>query len=67
LGVSNGQSGYFVHSYAVISNKAAASCEHEEAFAAVLGQDKCWGVQFHPEKSGRLGLNIFQTWRETCQ
>ncbi len=67
LEIADGQSVYFVHSYAVITEEAAAICDHGEAFAAALGKDNCWGLQFHPEKSGRPGLEILRSWREKCR
>ena len=47
---------YFTHSYsAPIVNATAASCEYGGEFSAAVEQDNLFGVQFHPEKSGRLG------------
>ena len=49
---------YFVHSYA-FQTFAPADClavsEYGDKFAAVVGRGMCLGVQFHPEKSQRLG------------
>lgn len=67
LGLQDGMPFYFVHSYALYTDHAKARCDHEDDFSVVIGQGRCWGVQFHPEKSGREGLEILRTWRKTCR
>lgn len=53
---------YFNHSYAVRPEKAPsvfATCEYGgNVFCAVVKQKNILGLQFHPEKSGRQGLEI---------
>jgi len=50
---------YFAHSYYVPAHQhAAATCIYSEPFTAVLEYENVYGVQFHPEKSGSLGLQI---------
>ena len=50
---------YFAHSYYVPAHQhAAATCIYSEPFTAVLEFENVYGVQFHPEKSGALGLQI---------
>ncbi len=50
---------YFAHSYYVPeSPMAAATCNYIVPYTAVLEQDNVFGVQFHPEKSGPIGLHI---------
>lgn len=50
---------YFAHSYYVPDHQhAAATCIYSEPFTAVLEYENVYGVQFHPEKSGALGLQI---------
>jgi len=54
---------YFVHSYAVQTSDAslvAGATEHGVSFASAIGRDNVFGTQFHPEKSGRLGLQIYR-------
>ena len=49
---------YFVHSYTFRTYNSAnclAVSEYGEKFTAVVGRGLCFGVQFHPEKSQRLG------------
>jgi len=50
---------YFAHSFYAPANAAtAATCTYTLPYTAVLEQDNIFGVQFHPEKSGPLGLRI---------
>jgi len=50
---------YFAHSYYVPKHeKAAATCTYETTYTAALESDNIFGVQFHPEKSGAVGLQI---------
>ncbi len=50
---------YFANSYyAPVVPESAATCEYTTAFTAAVERDNVFGVQFHPEKSGPLGLAI---------
>lgn len=50
---------YFAHSYYVpVSGYTAATCTYTQPYTAVLESGNIFGVQFHPEKSGPLGLRI---------
>lgn len=50
---------YFAHSYyAPLNDATAAACDYGVRYTAVLEKDNVFGVQFHPEKSGPLGLKI---------
>lgn len=58
---------YFVHSLyteCADSNDVAATCEHGIEFAAAVERDNVWGAQFHPEKSGELGLALLRNFLE---
>jgi imidazole glycerol phosphate synthase glutamine amidotransferase subunit len=56
---------YFAHSYyAPVVPATAATCEYSLPYTAVLEQDNVAGVQFHPEKSGDLGLRIVKNFVE---
>lgn len=56
---------YFAHSYyAPVVEATAATCSYEVLYTAVLEKDNIFGVQFHPEKSGPLGLRIVQNFVE---
>jgi imidazole glycerol-phosphate synthase subunit HisH len=50
---------YFAHSYfCPVTAATAATCEYGLPYTAALEQGNIFGVQFHPEKSGLLGLRI---------
>lgn len=52
---------YFAHSYHCPTGEhAAALCEYGTPFCAVLERDNIFGVQFHPEKSGPVGLAVMR-------
>jgi glutamine amidotransferase len=50
---------YFVHSYAPeVTGATTAVCEYGGRVTASAAQGSVWGTQFHPEKSGAVGLAI---------
>lgn len=50
---------YFAHSYyAPVVAVTSATCSYSVNYTAVLESDNICGVQFHPEKSGPIGLKI---------
>ena len=56
---------YFAHSYYVPESPAtAASCTYTLPYTAVLEDRNVYGVQFHPEKSGPIGLQIVRNFLE---
>ena len=56
---------YFAHSYyAPINDATAATCNYAVDYTAVLESSNIFGVQFHPEKSGPLGLGIVRNFIE---
>ena len=61
VGIENGSYVYFVHSYrAPISEYTLASSTYGESFSAAIGKGNFFGVQFHPEKSAKVGAKILQ-------
>ena len=64
---------YFVHSYYPRPADAAnvyATCEYEIVFPAAIGHKNLFATQFHPEKSGQIGLRLlenFARWDGTVQ
>jgi len=58
-GIPDGAQAYFVHGYAVdVDDATIASCEHGGNFAAVVQSGHVAGAQFHPERSGPVGLRL---------
>jgi imidazole glycerol phosphate synthase glutamine amidotransferase subunit len=56
---------YFAHSYYVPLNPVtAATCTYGLPYTAVLESANVFGVQFHPEKSGPLGIKIVKNFVE---
>ena len=52
---------YFVHSYCCLSSTDAISeTTHGENLISALGKDNIFAVQFHPEKSQNLGLQLYK-------
>lgn len=52
---------YLVHSYYAENNECAiATTDYEFPYASALQKNNFYGVQFHPEKSGRSGERILQ-------
>jgi imidazole glycerol-phosphate synthase subunit HisH len=60
-GVAQGSQVYFTHSFmAPVTDDTVAVTEHGEPFAAIVEHGRISGVQFHPEKSGDVGLAILR-------
>ena len=52
---------YFAHSYYAPLNAAtAATCTYIHPYTAVLEHENIYAVQFHPEKSGPVGLQVMK-------
>ncbi|MFM7119337.1 MAG: imidazole glycerol phosphate synthase subunit HisH [Gammaproteobacteria bacterium] len=70
--VRPGDEFYFVHGYypePARSTDVYAVTDYEVEFACALGRDNYFGMQCHPEKSGRVGLGVlarFARWDGTC-
>jgi imidazole glycerol-phosphate synthase subunit HisH len=64
-GLSPGSSGYFVHSYAAVPKypeHRLADCDYNGILiSAVIKSGSHYGCQFHPEKSGEVGLEILRS------
>ena len=70
-GVESGQHFYFVHSYyAELSDDnrpfVAATCAYGFPFIAAVRRDNLFATQFHPEKSGAIGLEILRKFAGIC-
>ena len=53
---------YFVHSYAADADgdSVIATCDYGGPVAAAVERDGLWATQFHPEKSGTIGLELLR-------
>ena len=71
-GLEPGDEFYFVHGYYPEPADRAqiyALTEYETDFACAVGRDNYFATQFHPEKSGRVGLRLleaFAGWSGSC-
>ena len=60
-GLPDGAFAYFAHSYyAPVNHATAVTCTYMHPFSAVLQAGNVHAVQFHPEKSGPLGLQVME-------
>ena len=59
---------YFVHSYAVPDGPdVVATCEYGVDVPAVVERGALWATQFHPEKSGSVGLQLLASFVARCR
>jgi imidazole glycerol-phosphate synthase subunit HisH len=66
-GVATGAQVYFTHSYAApVTADAVATAEHGQRFSAIVERGCVAGVQFHPEKSGDVGLQVLRNFVRFC-
>jgi glutamine amidotransferase len=67
-GVPSGAQVYFTHSFAApVTGDTVALTDHGERFAAIVQRGHIAGVQFHPEKSGDVGLTILRNFLELAR
>ena len=57
---------YFVHSYYVVPTEdvVAATCDYGGEYCCSIWKDNIYATQFHPEKSGRVGLKMLKHFAE---
>jgi glutamine amidotransferase len=64
-GLDPGAYTYFAHSYyAPLHDATAATCTYMHPYSAVLERANLYAVQFHPEKSGLVGLRVMKNFLE---
>ena len=54
---------YFLHSYYVEPQDqagVAATTDYGSPYCSVIATERVWGTQFHPEKSGEIGLQVLR-------
>lgn len=66
LGIEEGAHVYFVHSYyaAECEQSLVATTEYGSRLTAAVERGNVFGCQFHPEKSGEVGLSILRAFVE---
>jgi glutamine amidotransferase len=67
-GIAEGSYVYFVHSlYPVPKDKAivCTTTEYGKTFTSAVASKNIYGTQFHPEKSGEIGLKILKNFAKT--
>lgn len=60
---------YFVHSYHVLPERVEdllATTDYYQQVSAIVGHDQVYGMQFHPEKSGELGMQLLGNFVALC-
>jgi glutamine amidotransferase len=64
--IQDGDYVYFVHSYYAKTTQDViiASTDYDVTIPAIVRKDNVIGMQFHPEKSGEVGLRLLQTLQE---
>ena len=64
--IKNGDCVYFVHSFYTTDceESVIATCEYGAELTAAVAKDNVYGCQFHPEKSGKVGLAILKAFVE---
>ena len=64
--INEGDCVYFVHSFFAdnCEENVIATAEYGKHLTAAVAKDNIFGCQFHPEKSGKVGLNILKAFCE---
>lgn len=68
--IQTGDSVYYVHSYYPEPQDPSlilATSAYGKEFTAIFGYDGLWAVQFHPEKSGKTGLQLLKNFNTYCE
>lgn len=67
-GIPDGSYFYFVHSYYLQTKPefVLGSAEYGVEFAAVVQKENFYATQFHPEKSGEIGLKLLDNFCKLC-
>jgi imidazole glycerol phosphate synthase glutamine amidotransferase subunit len=65
-GVADGSFAYYCHSYyGPVVREAVAVTEYGETYSSGIEKGHVWAVQFHPEKSGEVGLRVLKNFLDT--
>ena len=69
-GVPEGSMFYFVHSYKVVPKDQSivvAETDYGTPFVSAVARDNIYATQFHPEKSGDVGLIVLKNFAKLCK
>jgi glutamine amidotransferase len=69
-GVPDGAFFYFVHSFFVDAERdedVVATTDYEIDYCSIAGNDRFFGVQFHPEKSQDAGLRVLKNFAQISE
>ena len=69
-GIEQGSMVYFAHSYHVVPKDemiVATKTDYGPEFVSSIWKDNLFGIQFHPEKSGPVGLKIVENFGKLCR
>ena len=69
-GIKDGDMVYFAHSYYAAPKDemvVAARTDYGIEFVSAVAKGNLFGIQFHPEKSGSVGLKIVKNFGELCR
>ena len=61
---------YFVHSYHAkpeCESDLLAVTDYHQPVTAIVGRDNVYGMQFHPEKSGDIGMQLLNNFLKMCK
>ncbi len=68
-GINDSSFFYFLHSYYVISHDREiiiGATEYGARYPSIIQKGNVYAVQFHPEKSAAVGLNLLKNWVTLC-
>ncbi|OGB87569.1 imidazole glycerol phosphate synthase, glutamine amidotransferase subunit [candidate division WOR-1 bacterium RIFCSPLOWO2_02_FULL_46_20] len=68
-GIPEGSLVYFAHSYHAVPNDKmtiATTTDYGVEFVSAVCRNNLFGIQFHPEKSGEVGLKILRNFGKLC-
>lgn len=69
-GIEDGSMMYFAHSYYAVpidEGIISTQTDYGSLFTSAVWKDNLFGLQFHPEKSGRFGLKILENFAKLCK
>jgi glutamine amidotransferase len=65
--IESGSYVYYINSYVAEKKNALATSVYGQEFAAVIAKKNVFATQFHPEKSGQIGLQILKNFVEVTK